>query len=527
MFIIQRKEITRMRWLSGLLIALVISLLAMALPAAPAQGADGAYIHLSPSQGVPGEEVTVYGYNFTAEQYIDIYYDGLYRTDVETDEEGDFEATFFVPESSKGYHTVLADEYGSTVSASADFRVEPGLTVSPEQGPVGTNVTVQGRGFAADEDGIEVYFDGEMVAENLPPANEDGSWEMTFTIPRCAQGRHQIDAKGDSSSLAQVEDAAFEVTAGISLARSSGSPRQRITMTGSGFAARERDIRILFDGEETDTDPDIIRADDTGYWQAIFEVPERPKGTYGVTAEGEWTPKEDVSDLSFEIGTGLVLSPDEGHVGTELTVTGGGFEAHKNVVIRYDGGQAATAETGARGSFVVSFAVPESRHGGREVTAEIAGEVEAIAVFTMESDSPDTPEPVSPVERDRGGFIGKVRPTFEWTGVEDLSGVYYTLQISTSANVTATGFFSPVVSVSGIVGTNYTLDKTQGLSYGTYYWIVQAVDGAENAGNWTEPISFRAGVMPLWAFIVIIVAVVAGIGTALYFFVIRKRLYYL
>ena len=248
---------------------------------------------------------------------------------------------------------------------------------------------------------------------------------------------------------------------------------------------------------------------------------------YSVTAEGEWTPKEDISPLSFNITPGLMLSPDEGHVGTESTVTGGGLEADKGVVIRYDGSQVATAETGAKGNFVVSFTVPESQYGERQVTAEIDGEVEAIAVFTMESDPPDTPEPISPVEGDRAGFIGKVRPTFEWTEVEDLSGVYYTLQISASSNITATGFFNPIVSVPGIVGTNYTLETAEALAYGTYYWIVQAADGAENAGNWTEPISFRAGVMPLWSFVVMIVAVVAGIGTALYFFVIRKRIYYL
>jgi len=32
--------------------------------------------------------------------------------------------------------------------------------------------------------------------------------------------------------------------------------------------------------------------------------------------------------------------------------------------------------------------------------------------------------------------------------------------------------------------------------------------------------------LPLWAFILIILAIVAGIGTAVYFFVIRRRIYY-
>jgi hypothetical protein len=100
------------------------------------------------------------------------------------------------------------------------------------------------------------------------------------------------------------------------------------------------------------------------------------------------------------------------------------------------------------------------------------------------------------------------------------------LQIAGSANVTAAGFAAPIVAVTDIAGTNYTLNATEALPYGTYYWIVQAIDGAGNDGSWTTARSFRAGALPLWAFIVAIVAIAAGIGTAVYFFVIRRRIYY-
>jgi hypothetical protein len=270
-----------------------------------------------------------------------------------------------------------------------------------------------------------------------------------------------------------------------------------------------------------------IRADDNGYWEEDFEVPEMPKGEYSVTAEGEWTDKEDITARTFEIEPGLVLSPNEGHVDTDLTVTGQGFDASKNVVIRYDGSQQATARTNNKGSFDASFPVPESEHGARQVTAEVDGIVEATKPFTMESDAPDVPELISPPDGDRLGFIGKVRPTFEWSEVSDDSGVYYSLQISSSNSITTTGEFSlPLVSKERLVGTNYTLDKTDALPYGTYYWIVQAVDGADNESGWTSASSLHAGLLPLWAFIVIIVAIAGGIGAAVYFLVIRKRVYY-
>jgi hypothetical protein len=210
-----------------------------------------------------------------------------------------------------------------------------------------------------------------------------------------------------------------------------------------------------------------------------------------------------------------------------LTVTGRGFAANEDVVIMYEGSQVETAKTNAKGSFDVSFLVPESKDGTNNVTAEDDADNEAAAIFTMESDSPDIPELISPPDGDRVGFIGKVRPNFEWDEVSDVSGVYYNLQIATSDNVTATGEFpDPIVSKEGLVGTNYTLDDTEALSHGTYYWIVQGVDGAENESRWSEVYSFRAGLLPLWAFIVILVAVAGGIGAAVYFFVIRKRIYY-
>jgi hypothetical protein len=511
-----------------LLIVLVVCLVAIALPAAPAQ-ANGSYITFSPSSGVPGEEVRVRGYNFTVDEWVDIYYyqdsSRTWLAEVETDEDGDFPwVTFEVPKSYTGPHKVRA-EISSTSYADADFTVQPGLILDPEEGPVGTNVTVEGHGFAEDEEDIELryYVNGNYttIAANIE-ADEDGSWDTSFIIPFSSKGSHKIDAKGDSSSLAEVQDATFKVTPGISLNKSSGSPGENITMTGSGFVANDRYITILFAGEELETEV-RVDADAEGYWEKDFEVPEMPKGTYNVTAQGESTPKETISALSFAIKPGLVLSPDEGHVGTDLTVAGGGFAANKDVDIMYNGSKVEADETDNKGSFAVSFPVPESQHGGRQVTAEDGSGNNATAIFTMESDTPDTPELISPLDGSRVGLVGGVRPTLEWSEVSDDSGVHYSLQIATSEDVTDTGEFAdPIVSVKDIVGTNYTLKKTDALPYGTYYWIVQAVDGAENAGNWTAAGSFRAGLLPLWGFIAAIVAIVVLIG-ALGYFLARKR----
>ncbi len=516
-----------MKLLPRLVVVLAICLVATTLPAVPAQAVcgGGPSIELSSDSGVPGINIAVNGKRFGENAYVDIYYDGTIVATGRTNTTGNFAITITIPEGYKGSYEVRAEASGDT--AETFFTVEPGLTVSPEKGPVGTDVTVKGQGFAKNESDIELryYLDGnyETIEGNIT-ANAKGSWKTSFQIPPSTRGEHKIDAQGAVSQLYDVWDAAFNVTPGISLDKSSGSVGESITMTGSRFTAYEKNIQILFAGQAVVTG---IEANSQGDWKKTFEVPEMPTGRYTVTAEGEQTPEEDVTELSFEIKPDIMLSPAEGHVGTDLTVTGHGFASNKSVNILYDGKQVATATTDDQGSFEVSFPVPQSQHGERQVTAEDAegNKTEQPTIFTMESDPPDTPELISPPEGSRVGLIGSVRPTFEWSEVSDDSGVSYSLQIATSATVTATGeFVDPIVSVTGLAGTSYTLTRT--LSYGTYYWIVQAVDGAQNKSNWTPARSFRAGLLPLWGFIAIITSILVVIIALVRLFLRRRGIYY-
>jgi hypothetical protein len=515
-----------MRLLSRLVIVLVVCLVAVALPAVPAQAqCGGPSINLTPGSGAPGTEVIVTGQYFDDGKYVDIYYDETRVATGKTDGSGDFTIPFTISESCKGDHKVLAvvGTYIGTVKVDTYFAVKPGLTISLAEGPVGTNVTVTGQGFAQNEQGIELMYslnDNYQTIQRRITANATGSWETSFSIPPSTKGEHNIDAQGAESQFYEVQDAIFKVTSETSLDKPWGSMGDTITMTGSRFVAYEKNIQILFDGEAIVTG---IKADAQGNWEGSFEVPEMPAGTYSVTAEGESTKKEDFSELSFEIKPDIVLPPDEeGYVGMNLTVTGHGFAANKDVAIMYDSNQKATATTNDTGSFVASFIVPESHNSEHQVTAE-----DATAIFSMESTPPPIPTLTSPSNGGWVGLMGKVTPTFEWSAVSDDSGVYYSLQIATSNNVTATGeFVHPLVSVSNIVGTNYTLNATDALPDGTYYWIVQAVDGAGNVRGWTAARSFRAGLLPMWAFILIIVAIVVLLGVLIYFSIIRRRRYY-
>jgi len=137
----------------------------------------------------------------------------------------------------------------------------------------------------------------------------------------------------------------------------------------------------------------------------------------------------------------------------------------------------------------------------------------------MESTPPAKPTLSLPANGSRIGFITKQAPTFQWLAVIDPSGVAYKLQLASD-----TGFASLVVpEISELTEAYYTLPVEQALPYGRYYWRVKAIDGAENDSGWTIPYSFKAGFLPLWAFITIVALLAVLIGVLVYFFAIRKK----
>jgi len=505
------------------MVACLVAILLLAVPAGVRAAAP--FVTLSPHEGVPGGMVTIHGYHFGKHETVVIYYylnavQTTVATDV-TNAEGYFQQTFTIPESPSGLQVVRVD-VRDIPQALEWFTVKPGLTVSHGQGFVGTTVTVQGRGFAHNESGIDLryYFNGDYktVATNIR-ADAYGSWETSFQIPASSRGEYRIDARGDVSGLPEVDGAIFVVKPGISIDKPSGTAGNTREISGSGFLASEGDIQVLFAGQTVAMD---INADAAGNWQADFVVSEMPAGTYSVTADGKRTTKEDIAALDFAIRPDLILSPAEGHAGMELTASGRGFAPTEHVVVTYEDKQVATAITDDKGRFAASFSVPESRHGQRLVSAEdaVGNKLDQPAVFIMESAPPPRPELISPRSTVRIGFVGWITPTFQWSEVVDVSGVYYSLQIAPRRD-----FTHPVVSVTGLVETSYALPETEALPYGTYYWRVRAVDGAENIGQWSGTYAFQSGLLPLWVFIGIVALVIVLVSLLCYHSRKKKTFY--
>jgi hypothetical protein len=476
-------------------------------------------IGISPDSGVTGDSVTVDGKGFAnAEGSIEVTYDG---TDMETgitaSSKGAWSATFAVPSSAKGSHTV--DASGSTTDAGdvpdVTFTVSPEISLSPMSGGVGTSVTISGAGFGKDEGSIRVTYDGTDVKTGVS-ADSKGAWNVTFLVPNSIKGIHTVDASGASTDADEVPDLTFFVSSAVGIKPESGYVGDSITIDGCGFGGSESGITITLDGSVVNSG---IAANSEGCWTVSLVIPPSSGGVHFIDAYSTSTTASDVADAELTVLSKLVLEPAEGFVGCDILVSGTGFSAEKEVAVKYDDITVVTeAVTDAKGNFQASFQSPKSTGGKHNVIAADAGGTSASGIFTMETTPPSLPRIVSPKDGGRVGLFDRVTPTFKWTDVSDPSGVYYSLQISSQSD-----FATTVLSKEDLVESKYTLTDDEALLRGKYYWRVKAVDGAGNDSGWTTSILVHVGLMPLWAFILIIVVAIAFIIRLFFFLKNVKR----
>jgi len=470
-------------------------------------------ISLSTNEGTVGSNLTVTGKGFNSnESAININYDGSpVETAIKASSKGSWQSTFNVPASSRGKHIIDAE--GTTPATEVDdriFTVIPQINISPTSGWVGTVISIAGTGFGSGETNIKVTYDGLATKTGIT-SDATGSWQSSFSIPTSAKGSHKIDAYGATTTEADVAEVTFTVSPGIKLELASGHLGGNIHIgdslwvSGVGFEVNEAEIKITFDGTMIASG---ITADAKGSWSTQIEVPPSTKGEHTVDASGDTTKASDVADTIIVISPEMEINPTSGAIGDDVIVSGTAFGGNQALTISYDGNQvAAGSTTNTKGNFTASFKVPKSQAGDHIVTVTDATASVASASFSVESMPPPTPQPISPEAGSRIGFVGKTVITFDWSDVDDPSGIWYLLEVSQSAD-----FSGVMTHKEGLTQSQYTLTGDEALAKGEYYWRVKAIDGAENQGEWTNGQFFKVGVTEWWLLAVIIIAGIGIIG---------------
>jgi len=520
-----------------LTLAAIVSLFLLAIPASPALAYDYE-ITLDPEEGDIGDTIDIDGEDWPPSdpypeppEEVDIYFSfeeadegdevgtssgdevrtyQRVKTGYDIEEDGDFSTSFKVPtrlstgtddEDVHGgtYYVYVTMAGDKDIEAVAEFTVIAGqITLSPTHGVVGTEVSITGKYFSSRED-IFVTCDDEDV--DIRSGDEETSNAGGFTtkilIIANTAGEHTIAVEDESDHIAE---ATFTVEPEIAISATEGAKGDTVEVTGSGFG-EEVGADVMLDGRVVGSG----ETDEYGNLATSFEVPDVAEGSYDVTVEDD-DGNDDSVAFTIYIATEVSISPvttqaSAGHVGTDITVSGVGFNPSVQITITYASTPVVfTTTSDAEGAFTYTFKAPKSEAGQHTITAS-DGTNSLTMTFYMESTPPPVPEPILP-ETD----VKTASPVhFDWESVTDDSlPVTYTLQVATGDDFTVA---SIVRERKGLTDSEYTLTEEEKLEpkgkETPYYWRVKAIDGASNESAWSTPKSFYTGggfgfALPSW-----------------------------
>ncbi len=435
--------------------ALAILLLVVCLTPIPVH-ADS--LTLNTAQGIVGTNVTIPSVTGYGLGNYELYWG---ETDLLIGQgevkQGMASIAFIVPESARGKHKVTLKIAGSFFTS--DFIVIPAIGLSSDSGTVGSNLTIAGKGFNANEPNIQVLFDANLAQTGIV-AGSKGSWQISVKVPASSRGQHIIDA-GGTTPASEVEDKKFTVIPKVEINPTSGWVNTVVGIYGSGFASGETNIKVTYDGGTVKTN---IAADARGSWQSSFSIPSSSRGSHDIRAYGAVTNESDLQSASFSVSPGIKLEPVSGYlggaiyVGDGLYVGGVGFEANETgIKVTYDGALAVSNITAdAKGSWSDKLDVPPSSKGEHIIDA--SGEI------TRASDIVDAIVIVSPkVELNpTSGAIGN-EITVHGTGFaanQVITISYDGAKVASNAATDAKGIFTTSFKIPKSKAGDHTITVT-------------------------------------------------------------------
>jgi hypothetical protein len=462
------------------------------------------YIAIDPNLGSTGTTINVAGRGFgVSEKNVAVTYDGVnVQSGITADANGSWSTSFKAPPSAKGNHAVDAsgDITKGTDVADKTFAVSPIVKMDPLAGGVGTLVTITATGFSSAEGGVKVLYSGKEVRSGIT-AEVSGAWSTSFAVPSSTRGSHIVNVQGNTTASKDIPDMIFTVAPAVTVSPNSGSVEDAIKISGNGFANNENSIEVTFDGKTLERS---IVADDSGFWTVSSKVPSSSSGAHTLGASGRITPATDVATTTFTIQSVLTVVPKGGNVGDELRVSGSGFNAGKDFSVTWDNKPVASGTVNESGAFQTIFKAPGGKSGPIAVAATDTRSASASTTFNMETTPPEVPQISSPKDGATVGFMGDTKVSFKWSDVSDPSGVTYDLEIADQSN-----FVKKLVSRSKLTESKYVLPEAEALQNGEYYWHVRAVDGANNASDWSQTAMVRVGFVTTTTLIYIGVGIVA------------------
>ncbi|MGD0451800.1 MAG: hypothetical protein ABSA79_12195, partial [Candidatus Bathyarchaeia archaeon] len=442
-------------------------------------------ISLNPSSGIIGTTVTVSGSNFLPNLPLTVTYDGATVAMSTSTGSGAVPSgvTFSVPPSTFGSHAVrVTDGYGNY--AQVTFSVTASVSLNPQNGPVGTPVTVTGQGFGPSKT-ITITFAASPVATSPSPITTDnsGSFVASFTVPAGSTtssiaGAKTVQANDGSNSASNT----FTVTPFITLNPTSGNTGTVVTVSGTGYGPLKT-VTIKYSSSTMTTTPGTVTTTPYGTFSCTFTVPASVAGGHVVLASDSASPSNSAS-ASFTVAPNITLNPTSGKVGSTVTVTGTGFAANSLLSATFGGSSvtlSGTHTTDGSGNLPsgMTFTVPASIAGAQQVVVTDASSNNDFATFTVTSAvtvNPTSGNVGSSVTVSGTGFAPSSTVTITYDG---------TTQATSPATVTAglSGSFSATIAVPASVVGAHTVGASDGVNSGSAtFTVTQSISLSPSSG---------------------------------------------
>ena len=356
-------------------------------------------VSVSSSSGLEGEKITVTGsgYNYDEDDEegldINIWVDDDYGTEVtsfrftpetpETNVLGSWTATFSVPDEDYGDYTIWAEDSDTNID-DVVFTIGASITLNIEEGPVGSVVTISGRGFDDGEEDVTVWLDGtlcEIVSGGT--VRSDGRITTKIVIPSIAKADYEIEVYDEVGGMpVNTAYADFEVNgvAEVEATPEYGTQGSAITVEGWNFTKiSNTEVTVTLN----DLGSKTYKTDSQGYFKGTFTIP--AIGTDD-TAELKAVDEYNIEATSnVRVGIMLViLTPGEAASGGVVSITGVGFLDLEPYTASIGDEEWFTGTTDGVGTIVEIMNVPTMAPGTYTVTImEDDSEIEVTATLVI------------------------------------------------------------------------------------------------------------------------------------------------
>lgn len=387
----------------------------------------------APAAGPVGTVVTFQGAGYPATTLINITWSAGTACAVRSGATGAFSCGYTIPATSAGAHS-FTGAAATGPSAQTTFTVAPFLVPMPASGPVGTEITFNGSGFAGGA-AVSVTWSGGLGC--TATTSGAGSFNCSMTMPPSPYGPTEFTATDGYTASAN-----FTVVSQLTSNPTSGLDGTPVTFSGTGFSAAVT-VTLTWGGGTVCS----LTSSASGSFSCPFTIPVgTPGGIYPFTA----TDANGHSAItSVTVTTKLTVGPGRGDVPILVTFNGSGFAASRTVNVTWTYGTACSLTTTAAGTFTCTYTLPGSTPGGNYTfsAADTAlNSASAKFVVTYLTVTPTGAIAGSTVHFAAGGFAPNSSFAIRWTNGVACSGT------TTAADAFACGFVIP----SGTAPGSYT-----------------------------------------------------------------------